>query len=146
MPLPEFTETGDLPVAMHPATLTEVMTRLGTGTVQRCAVAQRLERIYHLAVGTGHLARFIVFGSFVTDKPDPEDVDVFLLMADTFDVSQVGGETELLFDHMIADAYFGASIFWVRRMAALGGEAVAIEDWQIKRDGTRRGIVEIIGR
>jgi hypothetical protein len=44
------------------------------------------------------------------------------------------------------DAYFGASIFWVRRMAALGGEAVAIEDWQIKRDGTRRGIVEIIGR
>jgi hypothetical protein len=37
----------------------------------------------------------------------------------------------------------GASIFWVRRAGALGGEQAAIEDWQIKRDGTRRGIVEV---
>ena len=27
--------------------------------------------------------------------------------------------------------------------AGLGGEQAAIEDWQIKRDGTRRGIVEV---
>lgn len=33
------------------------------------AVGERLERIYHVAAATGHLARFIVFGSFVTDKP-----------------------------------------------------------------------------
>ncbi len=35
------------------------------------------------------------------------------------------------------------SIFWMRRMAAIGGEQAAIKDWQIKRDGTQRGIVEI---
>jgi hypothetical protein len=28
-------------------------------------------------------------------------------------------------------------------MAAIGGEQAAIADWQIKRDGTQRGIVEI---
>jgi hypothetical protein len=28
-------------------------------------------------------------------------------------------------------------------LAAIGGEEAAIEDWQIKRDGTERGIVEI---
>ena len=28
-------------------------------------------------------------------------------------------------------------------MAALGGEQAAVEDWQIKRDGARRGLVEI---
>jgi hypothetical protein len=30
-------------------------------------------------------------------------------------------------------------------MAAFDGEQNIIEDWQIKRDGTKRGIIEIIG-
>jgi len=29
------------------------------------------------------------------------------------------------------------------RLAAIGGEEAAIQDWQIKRDGTERGIVEV---
>jgi hypothetical protein len=37
----------------------------------------------------------------------------------------------------------GASVFWLRRLAALGDEEAAIEHWQIKRDGTRRDIVEV---
>jgi hypothetical protein len=41
-------------------------------------------------------------------------------------------------------AHFGASVFWVRRLAALGGEEQAIAGWQIKRDGKFRGIVEIV--
>lgn len=28
-------------------------------------------------------------------------------------------------------------------MAAIGGEQAAVEHWQIKRDKTRRGIVEV---
>ena len=48
------------------------------------AMALRLERIYRLASQTGYLARFVVFGSFVTTKPRPNDVDVFMLMEDTF--------------------------------------------------------------
>jgi hypothetical protein len=35
-------------------------------------------------------------------------------------------------------------VFWLRRLAALGGEEQAIVGWQIKRDGTRRGIIEIV--
>jgi hypothetical protein len=31
------------------------------------------------AAQTGHLARFIIFGSSVTAKSDPGDVDIFLL-------------------------------------------------------------------
>jgi hypothetical protein len=34
----------------------------------------------------------VVFGSFVTDTPQPNDVDVFLLMDDNFDASQFTGE------------------------------------------------------
>ena len=71
-------------------------------------------------------------------------MDVFLLMEDTFDVGQVTEEARVLFDHAAAQAHFGASVFWLRRLAALGGEEQAIADWQIKRNGTYRGIVEIV--
>ena len=65
-------------------------------------------------------------------------------MDDTFDMGRLTGETRVLFDHAAAQAHFGASVFWLRRIAALGGEEQAIADWQIKRDGTFRGIVEIV--
>lgn len=107
-------------------------------------MALRLERIYRVAVGTGHLARFVVFGSYVTDKPEPNDVDVFLLMEDTFDRGQLTGAAWLLFDHASAQSHFGASVFWLRRVAAYGGEQETIEYWQTKRDGSPRGIVEIV--
>ena len=122
----------------------QMLSRFGKGSRQRIAVAQRLERIYRVAIGTGQVARFLVFGSFVTAKSDPDDVDVFLLMDDAFDMSRLTGETRVLFDHAAAQAHFGASMFWLRRIAALGGEERAIADWQIKRDGTFRGIVEIV--
>jgi hypothetical protein len=80
---------------------------------------------------------------FVTDKPAPNDVDVFMIMDDNFDMGAQVGEAKLLFDHSTAQSHFGCSVFWIRRLAAIGGEQSAIEDWQIKRDGTMRGIVEI---
>ena len=103
----------------------------------------RLSRIYQLAVGTGHVRRFVVFGSFVTDKPEPNDVDIFIVMDDDFDFSSTSGETRLLFEHGSAQSHFGASVFWLRQLAAYNGEDAAIADWKIKRDGTERGIVEI---
>ena len=54
------------------------------------------------------------------------------------------GEAAIIFNHPWAQAYFGASVFWLRRLAALGGEQEAVEHWQVKRDGTRRGIVEVM--
>jgi hypothetical protein len=103
-----------------------------------------LERVYQVARASGHLARFVVFGSFVTDKVAPNDVDVFLLMEDSFEASHLTGDVRLLFDHAAAQVHFGASVFWLRRLAALQGEQAAVEDWQVKRGGGHRGIIEII--
>jgi hypothetical protein len=103
-----------------------------------------LERIYRLAGSTGHLARLIVFGSFITAKIEPNDVDIFLLMDDSFDVRQVSPEASLVFDHAAAQNLLGASVFWIRRAAALGGEEATIAHWQLKRDGGKRGIVEVL--
>ncbi len=142
--IPEFNDIGDLPIGIHSATLREVIERFGKDSAQRQIVAQRLERIYHLVLQTGHLSRLLVFGSFVTSKVEPNDVDVVIIMDDDFVADPFSGDTRLLFDHAVSQAHFGASIFWVRQFAALGDPKTFVEDWQIKRDGTRRGIVEVI--
>jgi hypothetical protein len=64
-------------------------------------------------------------------------------MADGFDASQLRGEALLLFDHGAAQAHFGASVFWHRRLAAWPNEQAAVEFWQVKRGGGRRGIIEV---
>ena len=143
-PLPAFNEDGDLPPGVHQATLADVLERFGRGSVQRCAVADRLNRIYQLAASTGQLARFVVFGSFVTAKTEPNDVDVVLLMEDAFDLASVTGEAALVFQHGEADAHFGASLFWATCSGALGGEQAMLEYWQVRSEGGRRGIVEIV--
>ena len=143
--IPAFNFEGDLPIGVHTATLDEVLSRFGRLSSGRRIVAVRLERVYRLAAGTGHLARCIVFGSFVTNKHEPNDVDLLLIMDDTFDLSLVSGEARLLFDHQAGDSHFGASIFWVRRVVAFGGEQAMVEFWQRRRDGRLRGIVEIVG-
>ncbi len=117
MALPPLTEDGELPLGVHAASLHEVVDRFGIGLAQRKALALRLARVYRVAQATDHLGRFVVFGSFVTDKARTSGVDVFLLMADTFDASHLRGDGRLLFDHGAAQARFGASVFWVRRLA-----------------------------
>ena len=140
---PKFNEAGDLPPGIHDAKLEEVVHHFGTTSPRRAVLARRLERIWQLAYSTGHLARFVVFGSFITAKSEPNDVDIFLLMDDLFDVRTVSPEARPVFDHAAAQNLLGASVFWIRRLAALGGEEAAITHWQIKRDGGRRGIVQV---
>ena len=140
----QFDSNGDLPIGLYQATLEQVIDHFGISTPQRRIMAHRLSRIYQLARSTGHLTRFVIFGSFVTSKPEPNDVDIFLLMDDAFDVKQLTGEATIIFDHLASQNYEGASIFWIRQQAAIGGEQEAVEYWQIKRDGTKRGIVEVI--
>lgn len=144
MPLPAFNEDGDLPPGVHSATLSEVLARFGQGLVQRGTVADRLTRIYQLAISTGQVARVAVFGSFITAKAEPHDIDILLLMEDTFDLSAGAGEAAVVFQHLEAHARFGASVFWTRRSGALGGEQALIEYWQVRRDGGQRGVVEIL--
>jgi len=142
--LPALNDAGDLPPGVHGATLSEVLERFGQGSVQRCAVANRLTRLYQLAASTGQVTRFVVFGSFVTAKAEPNDIDIILLMKDTFDLAAVTGEAALMFQHLEAHARFGASVFWTRRSGAIGGERTMIEYWQVRRQGGHRGIVEIL--
>lgn len=145
MSIPPFAGSGDLPEGVHEASLEEVVSHFGQLPAGRKLLAVRLERIYGLVAGTGHLKRFVVFGSFMTNAAEPNDVDLFLVMDNAFDVTTVLGEARFVFDHDAAQTRFGASVFWLRSLVALPDEDRAVRSWQAKRDGTRRGIVEIRG-
>jgi len=144
MALEPFDRNGDLPEGVHRATLEEVLARFGYGTPQREAVTGRLLRIYELLLRTKKLERFIIFGSYVTAKRDPGDVDIILVMRDDFFLPECDDEVGTVFDHLRAQAELGASIFWTLRSGVLLeslDEFVA--HWQIKRDQTLHGIVEV---
>jgi predicted nucleotidyltransferase len=141
--LPPLDGSGDLPSGVHRCSLAVAIDRFGNNSARRRIVGLRLERILVLLAGCSHVVRVVVFGSFVTAKIEPNDIDVFLVMDDGFDVATVIGEARLLFDHAIAQSHFGASIFWLRQSACFPTEEEMIAGWGLKRDGTHRGIIEI---
>jgi hypothetical protein len=143
MTFPAFNKNGDLPVGIYKAILEEVLKHFGQGSLQRQLVASRLKKVYFSAMQTKKVLRFIVYGSFVTDKVNPNDVDIFMVMQNDFDPDELSGKTRLIFKHLTTQEYEGASIFWGTKSGIIGDVDAFIAGWQIKRDKSRRGIVEI---
>ena len=81
--IPAFNDDGYLPEGVHRATLEEVAARFGVESELRRAEVQSLGWLVDLARRAGAL-RLIVNGSFVTDRPEPNDVDCVLLIGPGF--------------------------------------------------------------
>ena len=100
-----------------------------------------LQEIIQLAETTGRFGSVYLFGSFVTSKKAPADLDIFLVMAADFSVNMAEGRAKLIFDRSRAAMVFGACVYWITtrtdRTPFLGA-------WQQDRDGNLRGIVEVI--
>lgn len=144
MALPQFNDQGDLPKGLHKAALAEVLERFGPGSEARQEATAMLQSIHQLATATEKLERFVIFGSYITTKSEPHDVDVVLVMKDDFSMAACYEQTRVLFDHQRAESEVGASIFWLCPSALLRG---SLEDfllgWRTKRDLPVRGIVEV---
>jgi predicted nucleotidyltransferase len=87
-------------VGVHQATLGEVVERFGQGARQ--LVTSRLMLVYEVARSTGKLEHMVVFGSYITAKADPNDVDILLVMRDDFDAIKYHKHTKSLFDQLHA--------------------------------------------
>jgi hypothetical protein len=142
--LPPLNENGDLPAGIHRATWTQIEQRFGQGTAERERALSTLRHLHELAVRTGALRNFYIFGSFVSTEPAPRDVDVILVMRPDFRIENCPRECATLFSHAHAEARYGASVFWLREGML---EERAMRDffrvWQRKRDGSLRGILEV---
>ena len=92
--IPEFNDDGYLPARVHRATLEEVAARFGQETELRRVQVESLGWLVDLARRAG-ASRLIVNGSFVTDRPEPNDVDCLLLIEAGFP-RDAAAEKELL--------------------------------------------------
>lgn len=81
--IPDFRDDGYLPNGLHLATEAEVTFRFGTSTKQRRRLALRLRHWIELSRSVA-ANRLFVDGSFVTAKPEPNDVDAVVWLADDF--------------------------------------------------------------
>ena len=81
--IPDFREDGYLPEGLHLATAAEITFRFGTATPRRRRLAVRLRRWIELSRSVA-AKRLFVDGSFVTAKPEPDDIDAVVWLGDDF--------------------------------------------------------------
>ena len=142
--LPAFNQDGNLPEGIHVATEDEVFARFATPSARRQWLGEQLRSLLALAKATGQLARVFMWGSFVTSKEIPNDLDVLLMMDMGFVVEAVPVQAQVVFDHVQARLRFHADVFWTK--ASLDPQVLQLwlDTYQTGKDFTRRGIVEVI--
>lgn len=131
--IPTFDERGYLPPGVHPATLAEVVERFGRGSELREAEAQSLVWLLPLVRAAG-IVRWLVDGSFVTDVPEPNDVDCVLLQGPAY---RARGEPA----RALAD---GLPFLELKVVTQADFEFLANEMFASDRDGVPKGLVEVI--
>jgi hypothetical protein len=92
--LPALNHDGNLPEGIHLATEDEVFARFATPSARRQWLGEQLRRLLALAKSTGQLTRVFLWGSFVTGKEVPNDLDVLLVMDPGFVVEAVPAQAK----------------------------------------------------
>ncbi|MBI2927139.1 MAG: hypothetical protein HYY24_15695 [Verrucomicrobia bacterium] len=82
MPIPLLNTVGMLPAGMHDTTLEEVRTRFGSfqGSDQRPRLFNRLEELVAAMKRSGLFEALLIDGSFVTVKPELNDIDLVAVL------------------------------------------------------------------
>ena len=142
MPIPAFRSDGYLPEGLHKATEHEVRAVLGRGTSRRRTLMAHVFEWLQLSRAVG-VRRLVLDGSFVTAKPEPQDVDAVCWLPDSFQTLYFRGDPEAVRLY---------TMLVTRRPAELFGvfHEEEWEDWisffsQTRElDGRCKGLVEVM--
>jgi predicted nucleotidyltransferase len=141
--LPELTDRGELPPGVHVADWQEFQARFCGSSSRRIWLSSRLRALLALAGASGKLRRVFIWGSFVTAKPAPKDLDILLIMEEDFEVDGIAAPAQAVFDSVRAKLLFESDVFWAR--ASIGHELLSLwlDTYQTSRSFRKRGIVEL---
>jgi len=141
--IPEFNVDGNLPEGIYSVSEEEFLDRFTTHSARRKWLGERFKEILSLAKSTGKTERIFVWGSYVTAKESPNDVDMLLVMSEDFQLKTLPEECRRLFDYIRARVRFNADVFWSK--ASIGEDTLSfwLETYQLTKDFKRRGIVEV---
>jgi hypothetical protein len=91
----------------------------------------------------GKLCRVFIWGSFVTAKPAPRDLDILLIMDKDFEVQRIAPPAQEVFDSIQAKLRFESDVFWARSSIGEDTLKIWLETYQLSRNFRKRGIVEL---
>jgi hypothetical protein len=104
-------------------------------------VAARLQQAFDLVRSLQIISRIIVWGSFVTAKPDPADADILWVTLPTFDRSQLPVHVDILFDPVLAKRLYGIDVLSIPEGS--GYLSMLLDGLSMTRAFTKRGLVEV---
>ena len=141
--IPGLNEHGELALGVHLASWQEFHAVFCRSSPRRTWLATRLQALLQLAGSSRKLRRVFVWGSFVTAKVSPGDLDILLIMDESFTVDLIVEPAQAVFDAVRARLLFQADVFRARE--SIGQEMLSLwlETYQISRSFRKRGIVEL---
>lgn len=87
--IPDFEKHGDLPTGIHKATLEEISNKFEKGSLKRNELTKKLLRF--ISFICNHATDVYLFGSYITKKLSPSDVDIFVILKENFDFTGKSG-------------------------------------------------------
>ena len=143
MPLPLLEENGFLPPGIHDASFDDLLDRFGQSP-HRNALLQQLGR-YLVELRQWPLAQVVlVDGSFVTNAPEPNDVDLVLVLRDDYDLSKSVSPFEYnLRSRRRVQKTYGLDLFVVRPQSVDYDRFVEFFSQVRNQPGQTKGIVRV---
>ena len=141
--IPDFTPSGLLPPGIHVTSWEEFAGRFCVfkRSDQRLRIGARLQNLFDECRRSGIVIRFVVAGSFVTAKDEPNDFDsIVILDASILDQPLPPFQYNLVSKKM-AQKMFKGDVFPVFDNS--NSISDVFEFFQTTRDGKKIGIVEI---
>lgn len=82
MSIPAFDEYGFLPPGVYPCSMEEIRDRFGVfdRSDRRVRLFQELTEYVQEVIAIGMVVSIILDGSFVTEEPEPNDIDLILVL------------------------------------------------------------------
>jgi predicted nucleotidyltransferase len=125
------------------ASVQEIQARFGTSTPRRQFLFQQFQNLFHRLRAVGSVKQVFLFGSFVTGKASPNDIDLLVVMNGAFSTTNLSGQDLDIFQHDLCRIRFDADVFWVTE--AVGADRIEdlLDVFSRNRDGQPQPIVEV---
>ena len=115
--------------------LDEIEHQFGMLTDRRAELYQRFKTWLAVAQSTLQLRRVWIFGSFVSGKTEPGDLDVLALFAEGFDPANLKADVGIWFDHEICREINEIDLFFMTESTPKEAFDLIIETFRYNRTG-----------
>jgi hypothetical protein len=125
------------------ASLEEIRIRFGASTPRRQFLFRQLQMVVSQLLATGSVNQIYLFGSFVTGKVSPNDIDLFVVMKAGFSTAHLGGRTLDIFQHDVCRIRYHADIFWATEAVGTDQIEDLLDVFSRDREGRHQPIFEV---